>query len=53
MIFMGKISKGHNSIKKNVDGVMALFLCTSSDNGFYLYIFNENILDGTKVIERT
>ena len=37
MIFMGKISKGHNSIK-NVDGVMALFLCTSSGNAFYLYI---------------
>ena len=30
MIFRGKISKGHNSVE-NVDGVMVLFLCTSSD----------------------
>ena len=36
MIFIGKISKGHNSVK-NVDGVMILFLCTSSDDGLYLY----------------
>ena len=36
MIFTGKISKGHNSVK-NVDGVMVLFLCTSSDGGLYLY----------------
>ena len=32
MIFIGKISKGHNSIK-NVGGVTVLFLCTSSDDG--------------------
>ena len=35
MIFIGKISKGHNSLK-NEDGVMVLFLCTSSDGGLYL-----------------
>ena len=33
---MGKISKGHNSIK-NVGGVTVLFLRTSSDDGLYLY----------------
>ena len=32
MIFIGIISKGHNSVK-NVDGIMVLFLCTSSDGG--------------------
>ena len=32
---MGKISKGHNSVK-NVGGVTILFLCTSSDGGLYL-----------------
>ena len=36
MIFIGKISKGHNSVK-NVGGVTVLFLCTSSDYGIYLY----------------
>ena len=36
MIFLGKISKGHNSVK-NVDGVMVFVLCTSSDDGPYLY----------------
>ena len=35
MIFIGKISKGHDSVKKG-DGVTVLFLCTSSDNGLYL-----------------
>ena len=34
MIFIGKISKGHNSIK-NVGGVTVLFLCTSSNGGLY------------------
>ena len=33
---MGKISKGHNSVK-NVGGVTILVLCTSSDNDLYLY----------------
>ena len=33
---MGKISKGHNSIK-NVGGVSVLVLCTLSDDGLYLY----------------
>ena len=32
----GKISKGHNSVK-NVGGVSVLVLCTSSDDGLYLY----------------
>ena len=31
-----KISKGHNSVK-NVGGVPVLVLCTSSDDGLYLY----------------
>ena len=35
MIFIGKISKGHNSVK-NVGGVMFFFLCTSSDDDIYL-----------------
>ena len=33
---MGKISKGHNSMK-NVGGVIVLVLCTSSDDGIYFY----------------
>ena len=36
MIFIGKKLKGHNSVK-NVSGVLVLFLCTSSDDGLYLY----------------
>ena len=36
MIFIAKISKGHNSVK-NVNGVTILFLCTSSDGGLYFY----------------
>ena len=36
MIFIAKISKGHNSVK-NVGGVTVLFLCTSSVSGLYLY----------------
>ena len=36
MIFKGKISKGHNSVK-NVVGVTVLFLCTLSDDDLYLY----------------
>ena len=35
-IFIRKISKGHNSVK-HVEGVMVLFLCTSLDDGLYLY----------------
>ena len=35
MMFIGIISKGHNSVK-NVGGVTILFLCTSSDSGLYL-----------------
>ena len=33
---MGKISKGHSSVK-NVGGVRVLVLCTSSDDGLCLY----------------
>ena len=33
---MVKFSKRHNSVK-NVGGVRVLILCTSSDNGLYLY----------------
>ena len=36
MIFIRKISKGHNSVN-NVSGVVVLVLCTSSDDGLYLY----------------
>ena len=36
MIFIGKISKGSNSIN-NVGRVTALYLCTLSVNGLYMY----------------
>ena len=38
MIFIGKISKGHNSVK-NVGGVLVLFffLCTLSD-GWFIFV---------------
>ena len=36
MIFIRKISKGHNSVK-NVGGMSVLVVCTSSDDGLYLY----------------
>ena len=36
MIFMGNISKGHNSVK-DVGRVTVLVLCTLSDDGLYLY----------------
>ena len=50
-IFIGKISKGHNSIKMQVElwfffpahRRMVIYICTK---------FHENILDGNKVIER-
>ena len=32
-----KFTKGHNSVKKTVGGVMVLNLCTSSDDALYLY----------------
>ena len=35
-ILIGKVSKGHNSVK-NVGGVTVCFLCISSDSGLYLY----------------
>ena len=34
MIFMGNMSKGHNSAKTE-EGDMILFLCTLSDGGLY------------------
>ena len=37
MIFIAKISKGHNFVK-NVSGVTVLFLCMLSDGRLYLYI---------------
>ena len=36
MIFIAKISKGHNSVK-NIDGVTVLFLCPLPDGGLYIY----------------
>ena len=36
MIFIRKISRGHNSIK-NVGGMLVLVICTSSDDSVYLY----------------
>ena len=36
MIFIAKISKGHNSVK-NIGGVAVLVLCTLSNDGLYLY----------------
>ena len=47
MIFIRKISKGHNSLK-NVGGGTVLFLCTLSDDG--LYVFHENILNSNIVM---
>ena len=35
-IFIGKFSKGHNSVNE-VDGVTVLLLCISSDGDLYLY----------------
>ena len=50
MIFIRKISKGHNS-EKNIGGVSVLFLCTSSV--CICTEFHGNILNGIKVIEWT
>ena len=36
MVFIGKISKGQNSVKY-VGGVMSLILYTSSESGLYLF----------------
>ena len=41
-VFIRKNSKGHNSVK-NVGGVSILSLCTSSDDGLYLYQVSLNI----------
>ena len=52
MIFIGKISKGHNSVE-NEGGVTVLF---PADCLMMLYIcakFHENFLDGIKITERT
>ena len=34
---MLKFTKGHNSVKQNIGGVMILYLCTSSDHVLSLY----------------
>ena len=52
MIFIPKMSKGHNSVK-NVGGVWVLVLCPSTNEGLICTKFHENILDGIKVIEWT
>ena len=36
MSFIGKISKGHNSVK-NIGGFTVLVLCTLSDDYLYFY----------------
>ena len=36
MIFIRKVSKGHNPVE-NVSGMSVLVLCTSSDDGLYLH----------------
>ena len=35
--FQNEIFKGYNYVKKNVDGVKVLILCTPSDDALYLY----------------
>ena len=54
--FQTEIFKRHNSLK-NVGQVIVLILCTLSYDALYLFYictkFQENILDGSKVIERT
>ena len=45
MISILKFSKGHNSIK-NVDRVMVLDLCSSSNDNLYLYKVSLNYLKG-------
>ena len=52
MIFIGKISKGHNSIKMYVE----LWFSFSAHHLIMVYIctkFHEHFLNGIKVIERT
>ena len=52
MIFIGKNSKGRNSVK-NIDGAAVFFLCTLFDDGLYICTkFHENILGGIKVLQR-
>ena len=43
MIFIGKVSKGHNSVF-SAHHLMVVYICTK---------FHENILEGIKVIELT
>ena len=40
-----QFTKDHNSVK-NVNGVMILILCTSSDNALYLYQVSRKYLKG-------
>ena len=51
MIVIGKISKGHNSVKI-VGGVMFFFSAHCLMMVCICAKFHENILDGIKVIER-
>ena len=52
-ISIRKITKGNNSAK-NVGGVNVINLCMLSGHALYLCrVFNEIILNGIKVIERT
>ena len=44
MIFIRKISKGHNFVK-NEGGVPILVLCTSSDDALYLYKVSRKYLE--------
>ena len=44
MIFIRKISKSYNSIK-NEGGMSVLVLCTSSDDGLYLYQVSRKYLE--------
>ena len=49
MIFMSKISKGHNSVK-DVGGVIVFFSAYCLMVVYICTKFHENILDGIKVI---
>ena len=56
MIFIRKNFQRAIILKKNVGGVSVLVLCASSDGLMVVYIctkFNENILNGIRIMERT
>ena len=52
MIFIRKISKGHNSVK-NVGGGQFLFFAHSLMMVYICTKFHENIMIGIRVMERT